>query len=337
MIGWRLVRAAARWEGVLAIILIALVGVGIAVSPVFATPRNLPNLMSAVIEVAIMAVPMTLVVIAAEIDLSVESMAGLAIALVGVLWAAGVPMEVVIPVVLVVGLLGGLVNGFLVTRVGLPSLVVTLGTLALFRGLAYALLESRGVTGFPAWFTEFGFGVIPGTPVPWSMTVFAALAAVLGLVLHGTRIGRQIYALGKNPSAARLSGVAVERLKLSLFGLSGLVAAAAGVLMSARFASARADIGQGTTLVVVTIVLLGGVNIFGGRGTMVGVVLAAATLAVLGNVLRLTNVSAEIQSIATGLLLIVSVVTPNLAHRVGPAVRRLLARQPEAVEMARSG
>lgn len=336
MIGWRLVRAAARWEGVLAIILVSLVALGVAVSPVFATPRNLPNLMSAVIEVAIMALPMTLVVIAGEIDLSVESMAGLAIALVGVLWAAGVPMEVVIPVVLVVGLLGGLFNGLLVTRVGLPSLVVTLGTLALFRGLAFALLESRGVTGFPSWFTDFGFGAIPGTPVPWSMTVFVVLAVVLGVVLHGTRIGRQIYALGKNPSAARLSGVAVERLKLWLFGLSGLVAAAAGILMSARFASARADIGQGATLVVVTIVLLGGVNIFGGRGTIAGVVLAAATLAVLGNVLRLTNVSAEIQSIATGLLLIVSVVIPNLAHHVGPAVRRLVAPQPPAVE-ARPG
>jgi rhamnose transport system permease protein len=326
-----------RWETLLAVISGALVALGVTISPVFASVRNIPNLMSATVEVSIMALPMALVVIAGEIDLSVESMAGLAIAIVGLLWAGGVAMEFAIPLVLAVGLAGGLLNGLLVTRVGLPSLVVTLGTLALYRGLAYALLESRGITGFPNWYTEFGFGSIPGTPIPWSMTVFGVLAVALGVVLHGTRVGRQIYAVGRNPSAARLSGVRVERLKLALFGLSGLVAAAGGLLMAARFASSRADIGQGATLIVVTIVLLGGVNIYGGRGSIVGVVLAAATLAVLGNVLRLTNVSAEIQSIAIGVLLIVSVVIPNVAHHIGPALRSPRYRRRPGIDAAAPG
>jgi rhamnose transport system permease protein len=201
--------------------------------------------------------------------------------------------------------------------------VVTIGTLALFRGLALVVLGPRGVSGFPQWFTDFGFGTIPGTPIPWPFVIFVPLAAVLGVVMHRTWVGRQIYALGKNADAARFSGIRVARTKVLLFMLSGTVAALAGVVLTARFASARADVGEGLTLTVVTIVLLGGVNIFGGRGTIPGVVLAALTLAILGNVLRLTSVSAEIQSIAVGLLLILSVVLPNLAHQLRSAYDRV--------------
>jgi rhamnose transport system permease protein len=316
----RSLRRFVGWETLLAVLLILLVVTGLTVSPVFLSGRNFTNLTAAVIEVSIMALPMALVIIAGEIDLSVESMAGLACAVLGFLFAAGVPIEVAIPIVLVMGVLGGLFNGVLVTGFRLPSLVVTLGTLALFRGLALVVLGSSGVTGFPDWFTSFGFGTVPGTPIPWPLLIFVGLAIVLGLLLHATWPGRQLYAIGKNASAARYSGVRVGRVKLALFGFNGFIAALAGVILTARFASARADIGQGLTLTVVTIVLLGGVNIFGGRGTIPGVVLAAATLAVLGNVLRLTNVSAEIQSIAVGVLLIVSVVIPNLAHQVSTRV-----------------
>jgi len=327
------IRPLARWESLLLLVVVALIVIGGSLSPVFLSARNLPNLIVAVIEVAIMALPMTLVIIAGEIDLSVESMAGLACALLGLLFAAGVPVELAIPIVIAVGALGGLVNGLLVTRVGLPSLVVTLGTLALYRGLALGILGPRGVTGFPDWFTTFGFGTIPGTPIPWPALIFLALAGVLGLVLHRTWFGRYLYAIGKNPSAARFSGVPVARAKLLLFVLSGTIAALAGVILTARFASARADIGQGLTLTVITIVLLGGVNIFGGRGTIPGVVLAALTLAVLGNVLRLTSVSAEIQSIAVGMLLVVSVVLPNLAHQL----RGAIDRTPAGPRMAAGG
>jgi len=317
-----LVARLARWEVLLALVLVALLGVGQAMSPVFLTPRNFANLTAALIEVAIMALPLALIIIAGEIDLSVESMVGLSCALLGFLWLAGIPLELGIPIVLVAGALGGLLNGVLVTGFGLPSLVVTIGTLALFRGLALVVLGPQGVSGFPEAFTTFGFGTVPGTPIPWPALIFVALAVILGILLHATWIGRQVYAVGKNASAARFSGVRVLRLKLALFVLSGTIAALAGVILTARFASARADVGQGMTLTVVTVVLLGGVNIFGGRGTIPGVVLAALTLAVLGNVLRLGNVSAEIQSIAIGALLIVSVVIPNLAHQVQAVYHR---------------
>ncbi|HSW41159.1 MAG TPA: ABC transporter permease [Patescibacteria group bacterium] len=313
----------ASWEALLAVVLLGMVGFGAATSPeFFLTPGNFSNLAAAVMEVAIMALPLTLIIILGEIDLSVESMLGLSSAVLGLLWAAGVPLEVGIPVVLVMGAAGGLLNGLLVARGGLPSLVVTLGTMALFRGLALVVLGPLGISRFPEAFTEFGFGNVPGTPIPWPLVVFTVIAVGLGLVLHRTWIGRQIFAAGKNKDAARYSGVRVQRLKIALFVLSGTIAALAGVILTARFASARADAGMGMTLPAVTMVLLGGVSIFGGRGTIPGVVLAVFTLAVLGNVLRLAAVAAELQSIAIGLLLIVSVAIPSLARQVSSRIDR---------------
>ena len=224
----RWVASLGRWEVLLLAVLIALVVFGTTVSPVFLTGRNFANAISAVIEVAIMSLPMALIIIAGEIDLSVESMVGLSASILGYLYAAGVPIELAIVVVLIVGALGGLLNGFLVTRIGLPSLVVTLGTLALYRGLALVVLESRGISQFPEWFTGFGFGTVPGLPIPWPFVVYLALAFVLAVLLHGTWVGREIYAIGKNQAAARFSGVRVARIKLWLFVLSGTVAALAG-------------------------------------------------------------------------------------------------------------
>jgi rhamnose transport system permease protein len=321
-------RLVARWETLLVIALLGLIVLGSRLSPFFLTAGNFSNLIAALMEVAIMALAMTLIIVAGEIDLSVESMAGLASAILGFLWAAGVPLTIGIPVVLLVGALGGLLNGLFVARVGLPSLVVTLGTLALFRGLALIVLGPRGISDFPPAFTELGFGRVPSTPIPWSFVVFAVLAVLLGLLLHRTWIGRQIYAIGKNTGAARFSGVRVTRLKIGLFVLSGLIAALAGIILTSRLSSARADAGAGMTLTVVTVVLLGGVNIFGGRGTIPGVVLAVIAVAVMQNALRLASVTVEVQSIALGSLLILSVVIPTFAHQAKSAIDRVRRERP---------
>jgi rhamnose transport system permease protein len=335
--GRSLTRLLARWETLLVLALLGLIVLGNALSPFFLTPGNFSNLIAALMEVAIMALPMTLIIIAGEIDLSVESMAGLASAILGFLWAAGVPLEVAIPVVLVVGALGGLLNGLLVARGGLPSLVVTLGTLALFRGMALIVLGPRGVSDFPPAFTELGFGHVPGTLIPWPFVIFIGLALVLGVVLHRTWIGRQVYAIGKNTGAARYSGVRVTRIRVSLFVLSGLVAAIAGVILTSRLSSARADAGQGMTLTVVTVVLLGGVNIFGGSGTIPGVVLAVLAVAVMQNALRLASVTVEVQSIALGLLLILSVVIPTFAHQAKSVVDRVRGGRPPPTDSVARG
>ena len=327
----------ARWETLLLVALIGLIIVGNALSPFFLTAGNFSNLIAALMEVAIMALPMAMIIILGEIDLSVEAMAGLASALLGFLWAAGVPLAVGIPIVLVVGILGGLLNGLLVARGGLPSLVVTLGTLALFRGLALIILGPRGVSDFPAWFTDFGFGHVPGTLIPWPFVVFIALAIVLAIVLHRTWVGRQVYAIGKNTGAAKFSGVRVTRVKVSLFAFTGLIAALAGVILTARLSSARADAGEGMTLTVVTVVLLGGVNIFGGSGTIPGVVLAVLVVAVMQNALRLASVSVEVQSIALGLLLILSVVIPTFAHQATSAIDRVRGGRPPPADSVPQG
>lgn len=321
---WRLPSPAAfaRWEVLLLAILLFLIWVGTRLSDVFVSGANFANLTSAVMEVAIMALPSTLIIITGEIDLSVESMLGLASAILGFLWAAGVPLQIAIPVVLFVGVLGGLVNGLLVARFRLHSLVVTLGTLALYRGLASVTLGPRAISDFPPGFTAFGFDNIPGTSIPWTLLVFAILAVLFALVLHATWIGRQIYAVGKNKDAARYSGVHVETLKVGLFVASGVISALAGVILTSRFSSARADNGSGLVLLVVTIVLLGGVDINGGKGTLIGVVIAVFTLAVLQNELRLAGVSSEYQAVAVGLLLILSVTAPTIARQT----RALLLR-----------
>lgn len=305
-----------RWEALLVVLLLAAVALGAATSPVFLRGSNFSLLASGTMEKAIMALPMTLVVVAAEIDLSVASTLGLASAVVGVGWAAGLPLWLCIVAALLVGALCGAVNGLLVTRLGLPSLVVTLGTLALYRGLASVLLGAEAVSDYPGWFTGFGFGAIPGTGVPWTFVLFVALLAVFLVVLHGSWVGRQLYAIGLSPEAARFSAVRVARLKFWLFVASGTLAALAGVVFTARISSSRADNAVGFELDVVAAVLLGGVSIFGGRGTLVGVVLSLAVIATVRNVLALNNVGAELQNITVGALLILSVLGPNLARRL---------------------
>jgi rhamnose transport system permease protein len=231
-------------------------------------------------------------------------------------------MWLAIGVALLVGLVAGTLNGLLVTKLGLPSLVVTIGALALYRGLAYVVLGDQAVSNFPSSFTNLGFGIIPGTEIPWSGLIFAFLMVIFVAVLHFSRWGRQLYAMGNNKEAARFSGIRVDRVKLTLFILSGVIAALAGVIFTARFSSARPDNALGFELSVVTVVLLGGVNIFGGRGSLLGVVLAIFIVAVLQDVLNLLNISGDIQSLAIGLLLVLSVLGPNLARRIQVAITR---------------
>jgi rhamnose transport system permease protein len=315
------------WETLLVVLLAASIVIGVIASPFFMSGFNFYAITSNIMEIAVMALPMTLIIIAGEIDLSVASVLGLASVVLGLLWQTGHPMWFAIGVALLVGLAAGTLNGLLVTRLGLPSLVITIGSLALFRGLAYVVLGDQAVSSFPTDFTNFGFGTIPGTEIPWSGLIFAALVIIFVVLLHFSQLGRQLYAMGNNKEAARFSGINVNRVKLALFMLSGLIAALAGVIFTARFSSARPDNALGFELEVVTVVLLGGVNIFGGRGTLLGVILAIFIVGVLQNVLGLLNISGDIQSLAIGLLLILSVLGPNLARRLSVVIPR---RRPVA-------
>ena len=310
------------WEALLVILLLLSIVIGSVLSPFFLSGFNFDQLTSNIMEIAIMALPMTLIIIVGEIDLSVASVLGLASVVLGFVWEGQHLLWLAIGVALLVGLVAGSLNGLLVTRLGLPSLVVTIGSLALFRGLAYVVLGDRAVSDFPTSFSNFGFSTIPGTEVPWSALIFAILAVIFVVVLHFSRLGRQLYAIGNNKEAARFAGINVGSLKLVLFVISGVIAALAGVIFTARFSSARPDNAVGFELTVVTVVLLGGVNIFGGRGSLLGVVLAIFIVAVIQNVMSLLNISGDIQSLVIGLLLILSVLGPNIAQRIQIAITR---------------
>ncbi|MCK2221145.1 ABC transporter permease [Actinomadura sp. ATCC 31491] len=310
-----------RWE---TLIVVLLAGVAVWASLAvdnFANASNVSFLLLDTTEIALMALTMTLVVVAAEIDLSVASTLGLSCAVLGTLWDAGLPIEAIMPICLLVGAACGAVNGLLVTRLGLPSLAVTIGTFALFRGLAYVLLGGEAVADLPPAYTSLATASIG--PVPLATLLVVALAVVAGLVLHATGLGRSIVALGSNVEAAYFSGVRVKRIKLWLFVASGVMASLASLVYTFRYASARADNGMGLELAVVAAVLLGGVSIFGGTGTLPGVLVAVLLLGVVRNALILADVRNEVLNFVTGLLLVASVLAPNLG-----AVRRRRTPSP---------
>ncbi|HZZ11033.1 MAG TPA: ABC transporter permease [Paraburkholderia sp.] len=316
-----------QWEVLLVIVLIAALVLGRVLSPVFLSGANLSNVLADLTEIALMALPMTLIIVAAEIDLSVASVLGASSALMGVLWHMGLPMPVVIVLVLIGGGLAGLLNGLVIVKLNLPSLAVTIGTLALFRGLAYVLLGDQAVADFPAGYTAFGMDTVGASFIPLPFAIVIVGAVVFTVLLQATAFGRSLYAIGANPTAATFSGIEVAKIRLRLFVLSGVMSALAGVVYTLRFTSARGDNGEGFELSVIAAVLFGGVSIFGGRGSMVGVLLSLLIIGVLKNALTLDDVSSETLTIVTGALLLASVLIPNLVARWRAARdRRFIAK-----------
>jgi rhamnose transport system permease protein len=311
-------RFAARWELGLVLVLIGAVLFGNAESATFTTQTTLFYAGINVGYIAIMALPMTLIVVTAEIDLSVASTLGMSGALLGDLWHHGWPIWPALIVALAAGGVGGALNGFLVAKVGLPSIAVTIGTLTLFRGVAEILLGSQTVPGagdrmFPAWLTNIGVVPVPGTELSYTTLIFAVLAVVCGVVLHATPLGRTMFATGLQPEAARFAGIRVARMKFWLFVFSGLICAFAGILLTAQNSSVSYNAGFGLELNVVAIVLFGGVSIFGGKGSVPGVVLSAAIVATLQMALTQMTVDPNVQEIVVGGLLLISVVVPSAA------------------------
>jgi rhamnose transport system permease protein len=328
-------RAFVRWEFGLVLALIAVVLFGRHVSDQFLTSFNIFYLNLSIGEVAIMTLPMTLIIVTGEIDLSVASILGMSSALVGDLYSRGWPMPRVIIAVLIVGVVAGLLNGFLITRLGLPSLAVTIGTLTLYRGIAVVILGPETISTFPEKYTNIGVLPLPHTGgyLTYSVGIFLALAILSAIVLHATPFGRSLFVIGANEEAARFAGFRVKRTKLILFGVSGVVCALAGILYTFRLSTAVQDNGIGLELTVVTIVLLGGVSIFGGRGTIVGVVLAVAVYAGLQNALLLSNFEQRAMGIVTGTLLLLSVLIPNASEFYRRGREFLRRRQLRAGEV----
>jgi rhamnose transport system permease protein len=320
------------WDVIVILAVVAVSVIGALAIDGVASPRFWRFVTLEAIPIALIALPMTLIVITGEIDLSVASILGLTCTVFGQLWHVGVTsLPLLIAISLALGALLGAVNGTFITVFGLPSLAVTIGTLALFRGLGYVVLGDRAIADYPVDWNRNIIAPIPGLTIPWFIIVVAVLAIGFGVLLHATPIGRGLYAMGNSVDAASFTGINVARTKFWLYVLCGAVSALAGVFWTLRFASARADNGVGLELSVVAAVLLGGVSIFGGRGGLLGVIAAVVLLGVLRNALQLASVPANTLTIVTGALLIASVVGPNL---VAMARARLRRRRPTASPVA---
>jgi rhamnose transport system permease protein len=281
--------------------------------PRFASPVTTGFLLLDVIPVLLLAMPMTLVIITGEIDLSVASTAGLTSAVLGVLWQSGVGIVPAIVLSLGVGVLAGAFNGLLVAAVGLPSLAVTIGTLALFRGLALVVIGDNAVADFPPELNQFVTSKLGATGIPTVMILVLVVIVVFGVILHFTPFGRGLYAMGYSKEAARFVGIRVERSKFWLYVAIGLVAAIVGIYWTLRYSSARSDNASGLELTVIAAVLLGGVSIFGGRGSIPGVVAGVLLIGTINYALRLGRVSDVVLIIVTGALLIISVIIPSVS------------------------
>jgi rhamnose transport system permease protein len=310
-----------RWEAVLLVAAAAIFVFNAVASPYFLNAWNLSDATFNFTEKATIALAMALLIIAGEIDLSVAATLALASTAMGAAAEAGAGTPALCAIALLVGLACGAFNGFLVTRLGLPSIVVTIGTLSLYRGIAYVALGDGVYKSYPDDFAWFGQGYVWWV-FSFEFVLFLALALVFGVALHRTVFGRWIYAIGNNAVAARFSGIRVERIKFTLFCLTGLLSGLAAILLTSRIGATRPNIAAGWELEIVTLTVLGGVNILGGSGSIAGVVIAAFVMGLVTFGLGLLNVPGIVMTIFIGALLIAVVSLPVAVERLARSRRR---------------
>lgn len=303
-------------ETFLALLLVAVLIVLSFQSDKFLTVSNLLNQGRLMTEVGLIAITMTFVIATGGIDLSVGSILGLVAILTGVFWHnLGLPLPVAAFGAIVMGTGAGFANGMIITRFGVPPLIATLATLALYRGLAEGISQARSVRGYPEWFYVLGQGNVAGIPTQfWILIIVTVVASI---ILACTTWGRTIYAIGSNETASRFSGLCVERTKLALYTLSGLSASVAAVIFVSRVSTTRSDMGTGIELDAITAVVLGGTPIFGGRGTVFGTVIGLCLIQALKNGLSLAGVKADGTIMLIGAVLIFAILASNIFGRSG--------------------
>ena len=316
-----------RWEGLLLLLVIVVIIINAIQSPFYLSLNNQINLFQLSIEKIIVALIMCLIIINAEIDLSVASIMGLAAAVLAFVHNQGYPLQMGIVAGLLTGFLAGAFNGFWVAYIRLPSLVVTLAGLIGYRGAARILLEDRSIGDFPEWFDNLGQAALIG-PFPLALIIFVLLLLLTFVILQYSAFGRYTYVIGNSLDVARYSGVKVARVKMQLFIASGTVSALAGILMAARLGSVRGNTAEGFELDIITMVLLGGVSIFGGSGTLGGVGLAILLILNLRNGMSLANITGNTQTGVIGLILILSVLVPNWSQEIRTFWRRRNVSEP---------
>lgn len=309
--GFRLSALLGRWEALLALLLVAAFAANAIMLPHFLDLYNLADGTFNFSEKALIALPMALLIICREIDISVSGILALSSVAIGLAHVNGVAPELLLPIALATGTACGWLNGIMVTHFRLPSIVVTIGTVSLFRGLASVVLGDKAFTGYPQVMADWGQGYFFGF-IPREFVILLLFAGLFAFVLHATTWGRRIYAIGNNPVAARFSGIAVDRYRLVLFMLTGAMAGLAAYLLTGRIGSTRPNIAMGWELEVITMVILGGVSIAGGAGTIGGVMLAVLTLGTVTYGLSLANIPGIYMTIVVGILLLATIALPRL-------------------------
>jgi rhamnose transport system permease protein len=311
-------RALRSWEALLLVVFLLVFTANAFASPYFLNVWNLSDATFNFTEKAMIAFAMAMLIVAGEIDLSVASIIALASTAMGLVMVAGAGTPLIVLTGLATGLACGAVNGIFVARLGLPSIVVTIGTMSLFRGISYIILGDQAFTNYPKPFAFFGQGYVWWV-FSFELVLFAIAALGFSILLHRTSFGRAVYAIGNNATAAAFSGLRVQRIRFILFLLTGLMSGIAAVCLTSRLGSTRPSIATGMELEIVTMVVLGGVNILGGSGRILGVVLAALIMGCVTFGFGLLNVPGIVMSIFMGLLLIGVIAIPRL---LAPSLRR---------------
>ena len=307
-----------QWEIILLFIFIMVVIINSNLSPYFLDYTNLMNTTFNFIEKAIIALPMIFVIICGDIDISVASIIALSSVFMGMASQAGVNTFGLVVIGLFSGSAAGFLNGFIITKFGIPAIAVTLGSMSLFRGIAYVILGDKAFTRYPPSFAFFGQEYIGNTMIPFELVLFFILAITFGIILHKTTIGRKVFAIGNNPTTARFSGISVNRIRLIIFTVTGLCSGLASILLTSRIGSTRPNIAYGWELEIITTVVLGGVAITGGKGNIFGVIISIFIIGFLKFGMGLINVPGKVMNIIIGLLLILAIMFPELLKRLKP-------------------
>lgn len=303
-----------QWEVLLIALLAVIVTINSVLSPYFLDIYNLFDATYNFSEKALIALPMALIIICGDIDISVASIIAISSVFMGMASAAGAPTGMIVFVGLLTGCLAGLSNGLIITRFGIPAIVVTIGTMSLFRGIAYLILGDQAYTVYPESFSILGQGALFDL-IPYEFIIFLIFVCIFGFVLHFTTIGRRIYAIGNNATAAQFSGINTKKYRLCIFTVTGLMCGLASILLTSRIGSTRPNIAMGWELEIITVVILGGVSILGGSGKILGVFISVFVIGMVMFGFSLLNVPGIVMSIFIGFMLIATLMFSNLLNR----------------------
>ncbi len=306
-----------QWEWMLVLIFIIINIINASISEYYLNASRLIDATMTFLDKAFIVLPMTYIIILGDIDISVGSTVALSAVIMAVTYNMGVPMELAILICLLVGALCGFINGYLITKFKeLSAMIVTLSTMIIYRGIAYIILEDQASGKFPDWFRFFGWGYVGS--IPFIFILFAILAIIYGLVLHKTTFGRRLYAIGNNTTASRFSGVQVDKIKVIVFTLAGIMSAITAIFLTSKMGSTRPNVALGYELDVITMVVLGGISTAGGKGRLIGAVISIFLIGFLRYGLGLINIPSQALLVVIGLLLIFAVMIPNLRTKRKP-------------------